>query len=52
MLDKYRPYKIGQYFFEAIQLARFKNDWDSFITTYGTHYINEVVFGGRAVQDS
>jgi hypothetical protein len=33
----------------AIQSYKNKN-WNSFIDTYGTHYIDQAFFGGKAIQ--
>lgn len=35
-----------------MDLAIKLNDWSTFIGQYGTHYITEVLFGGRAIQES
>lgn len=51
-LDLYKGYKISSSFFQALDLAINSNDWNTFISQYGTHYTTEVLFGGRAIQES
>lgn len=51
-LDRYQRYKISTNFFAAVEESIQFSDWSGFINQFGTHYITEVVLGGRAVQES
>lgn len=51
-LDIFKSYKVSSSFFQALDTAVRINDWTAFISQYGTHYVTEVLFGGRAIQES
>lgn len=50
LLDTYQSYKISTNYFTAVDESIKTSNWDNFISQYGTHYITELMLGGRAVQ--
>jgi hypothetical protein len=50
-LDLFKPGKISDNFWSGVLYSVNANNWDRFIEQFGTHYVYEVVMGGRAVQE-
>ncbi len=42
---------MSENFWDGVSYSYNANDWERFIEQFGTHYVYEVVLGGRAVQE-
>jgi len=50
-LDTIRKELFEDAFISSIKTSFQKKDWADFIEFYGTHYVTEVVMGGRVLQE-
>lgn len=47
--DEFATLNLGNNFKSAALQAFTQNNWTNFIATFGTHYISEVIMGGRVI---
>ncbi len=50
-LNLFKPGTISDNFWSGVSYSMDGNDWERFIEQFGTHYVYEVVMGGRAIQE-
>lgn len=50
-LNLFKPGKISQNFWQGVNYSYHANSWDKFIVQFGTHFVYELVLGGRAIQE-
>ncbi len=50
-LDLFKPRPISANFWEGVRVSFNAKNWDKFIEQFGTHYVYEVIMGGRAIQE-
>ena len=50
-LNLFKPGKISENFWDGVGYSFEAKDWDRFIEQFGTHYVYEVIVGGRAIQE-
>jgi len=50
-LNLFKPGNISENFWAGVEFSFKANDWERFIEQFGTHYVHEVVLGGRAIQE-
>jgi hypothetical protein len=49
-LDLFKPGKITDNFWQGVNYSYHLNNWDKFITQFGTHFVYDITLGGRAIQ--
>lgn len=49
-LNLFKPGTISENFWDGVSFSYTGNDWGRFIEQFGTHFVYEVIMGGRAVQ--
>ena len=49
-VDIFKQLSLEESFENAVNVSYHKNNWDNFIEEYGTHFVENVHMGGRAVQ--
>lgn len=50
-LNLFKPGKISENFWDGVSYSYGAQNWERFIDQFGTHYVHEVIMGGRAVQE-
>jgi len=50
-LNLFKPGNISENFWDGVSFSYTANDWGRFIEQFGTHFIYEVILGGRAIQE-
>lgn len=50
-MDLFKNFELDSSFITAVNSSYHSNDWEAFISEFGTHFITEVIMGGRAVQE-
>lgn len=49
-LNLFKPGNISRNFWDGVEYCYKYKKWDRFIEQFGTHFVHEVVLGGRAIQ--
>lgn len=50
-LNLFKPGPISENFWDGVSYSLGEKNWDMFIEQFGTHYVHEVIMGGRAIQE-
>lgn len=46
----FQAHQVDHIFHSAVRESMIMNNWTEFINEFGTHYVKEVIMGGRATQ--
>lgn len=49
-INLFKPGPISENFWLGLNSSYHSNSWDKFIEQFGTHFVYEVILGGRATQ--
>lgn len=49
-LNLFKPGNISDNFWAGVSFSSEAKEWDRFIEQFGTHFVYEVILGGRAIQ--
>lgn len=50
-IDIFKPLPISANFWEGVKYSMNAKSWDRFIEQFGTHYVYDLIVGGRAIQE-
>ena len=50
-IDIFKPLPITANFWEGVKYSMNAKSWEKFIEQFGTHYVYDLIVGGRAIQE-